>query len=125
MPRSSPRAWPSSCRRLDQARQADRSPVGRLRRDLALVVRPRGWWASPRRATVAGVLVLIALILAALVIVSIGSRRHLPPPFGVADNGRIAFVQQGHVYQHLRPTGRRRSSADIWARTRDRAQVLA
>lgn len=81
-----------------RARQADGSPIGRLRRDIALAVRPGAWWASPRRATLAGVLVLAALILVALLIVVVGSRRHLPPPIGLAGNGRIAFVQEGHVF---------------------------
>jgi len=81
-----------------QARKSDRSPVGRLRRDLALVVRPRVWWASPQRATLTGVLVIVALILVALLIVVVGSRRHLPPPFGLAGNGRIAYVDKGHIY---------------------------
>jgi Tol biopolymer transport system component len=39
---------------------------------------------------------LIAAVLAALVLV--GSRPKLPPPFGVADNGRIAFMSDQQLY---------------------------
>ena len=81
-----------------RARQVDRSPIRRLARDLTLVVRPGAWWASPRRASFAGILLLIALILVARLIVVVGSRRHLPPPIGPAGNGRIAFVQDGQVF---------------------------
>jgi Tol biopolymer transport system component len=80
-----------------RARSADASAIGRVRRDLGVLLRPRAWGAWPRRTALGGVLILIALILAALLIVVVGSRRHLPPPFGLAANGQIAFVRDGKL----------------------------
>ena len=44
-------------------------------------------------------LVVLALIVAALVAVGLlaGTRRHVPPPFGLAANGQIAFVSDGKL----------------------------
>ena len=44
-------------------------------------------------------LVALALIVAALVAVGLlaGTRRHVPPPFGLAANGQIAFVSDGKL----------------------------
>jgi len=54
----------------------------------------------PRRTTAVPVrplllLALLAVLIAALVVVAVGSRRPLPPPFGVADNGLIAYSEGG------------------------------
>jgi TolB protein len=43
-------------------------------------------------------LLLVALILAALVAVAIGSRPSLPAPFGPAGNGLIAFAKAGDIF---------------------------
>jgi len=80
-----------------RARSRDASWLGRLSRGLAVTPRIREWWASPRRVALGGILVLIALVLFGLLVVIIGSHRRLPPPFGLAGNGRIAYVEQGHV----------------------------
>jgi Tol biopolymer transport system component len=46
-----------------------------------------------------GVLALLAILLAALLAVYAGSQQHaLPPPFGVAGNGTIAYSQDGDIY---------------------------
>jgi dipeptidyl aminopeptidase/acylaminoacyl peptidase len=46
-----------------------------------------------------GVLALIAILLGALVAVYIGTRpQRLPPPFGIADNGGIAYSSDGDIY---------------------------
>ena len=46
-----------------------------------------------------GVLALIAILLAALLAVYIGSQRaQLPPPFGVAANGVVAYSTSGDIY---------------------------
>jgi dipeptidyl aminopeptidase/acylaminoacyl peptidase len=46
-----------------------------------------------------GVLALLAILLAAALAVYIGTRpNRLPPPFGVADNGSIAYVIDGDIY---------------------------
>jgi Tol biopolymer transport system component len=52
--------------------------------------------AVPRLAPV---LLLVGLLLAAaLAILVIGSRPKLPPPFGIAGNGRIAYLSDGQIY---------------------------
>jgi Tol biopolymer transport system component len=45
------------------------------------------------------ILVFVALLIAALVgaALLVGSQRPLPPPFGVADNGRIAYLSNGVI----------------------------
>jgi dipeptidyl aminopeptidase/acylaminoacyl peptidase len=57
------------------------------------VIAPR----LPLRAVGLGLL-LIALILAALVAVAIGSRPNLPAPFGPAGNGLIAYSRAGDIF---------------------------
>lgn len=84
------------------ARAQDASRIGRLGRDLrpawsavAASLRPE----SRARSGLAWMLLLVALLLAAaLVVVVVGSARRLPPPFGLAGNGRIAFMSDGHVF---------------------------
>ena len=56
---------------------------------------PRRATAVPGRALL--LLALLALLIAALVAVGVGSRRPLPPPFGVADNGVIAYTADGEI----------------------------
>ena len=56
-----------------------------------------------RRVTaprLAPLLLLVGLLIAALLaaLVYIGSRPKVPPPFGVADNGRIAFLSDNQLY---------------------------
>jgi Tol biopolymer transport system component len=88
---------------LPQARRAraqDRSRAGRLLRDLRLAAANlTSRTATRSRYAIAGVslLALIAVLLALLVIV-VGSQRRLPPPFGFAANGQIAYAADGHVY---------------------------
>src|SRR5262245_7940219 len=78
-----------------RARAQDGSFVGRLIRDLgAQRWTPRG--ATPRLALV--MILLVLALLAALVVAYIGSQRRLPPPFGLASNGAIAYVNQNHVF---------------------------
>ena len=68
-----------------------RLPERWLPMQLALRAQPR-----PRLVPI---LVAIALIVAALVAVGLfaGSRRHVPAPFGIAANGRLAFVSDGRL----------------------------
>jgi Tol biopolymer transport system component len=81
-----------------RSRAQDGRRLGRLLRDLRLPV-TRGWLAAGRRTAVAGMtLVIVALLLAAMVIFLVGSRRHVPPPFGPAANGRIAYIADGQVF---------------------------
>jgi len=57
--------------------------------------------ATPLRAAprLAPVLLLIALLLAAIVgIAVVGSQPRLPDPFGLAANGRVAYVSNGQIY---------------------------
>jgi Tol biopolymer transport system component len=52
-----------------------------------------------RRATALAMTVLVALLLlVGLFIVVVGTGPELPPPFGRADNGRIAFVKGYHIF---------------------------
>jgi len=62
-----------------------------------------------RRATaprLAPLLLLVGLLIAALLaaLVYVGSRPKVPPPFGVADNGRIAFLSDNQLYS-VQPDG--------------------
>ena len=78
--------------------------------------RQRPWWSSPgtflpmnptvtrlwtvRPASLRTVLLLglVALVIAALVAVLVGSRRPLPPPFGVARNGELVSSANGDIF---------------------------
>jgi len=53
--------------------------------------------ATPRLAPL---LLLVGLLIAALLaaLVYVGSRPKVPPPFGVADNGRIAFLSDDQIF---------------------------
>ncbi|HEX2753859.1 MAG TPA: hypothetical protein VHM48_00250 [Candidatus Limnocylindrales bacterium] len=83
-------------------RAQDASRIGRLRRDLgsawqsiAATIRPN---ARARSGMAWALLIVTLLLAAALVAVLAGSHRRLPPPFGLAGNGRIAFMADGHVF---------------------------
>lgn len=53
---------------------------------------------GPLSPAVLALLVVAALVLAALVALSIGSALRVPPPFGEAANGQIAYEQNGAIY---------------------------
>jgi Tol biopolymer transport system component len=60
------------------------------------------WQPVPRAVPV---LVMLALLVAAaLVVLAVGGRKPLPPPFGPADNGRIAYVSNGQLWT-IEPNG--------------------
>ncbi len=75
-------------------------------------IRPLPWWLSAGRWIPAGwepwlrqaprlvpILILIALLIAIGAAISVvGSHRRLPPPFGLAAPGEVAFVADGHVW---------------------------
>jgi Tol biopolymer transport system component len=54
---------------------------------------------APQLARTTSLVVLVALLIALAIAAAIyiGSQRRLPPPFGPAANGDIAFVSDGHV----------------------------
>ncbi|MFL5683933.1 MAG: TolB family protein [Chloroflexota bacterium] len=68
------------------------------------VIAPR----LPLRAVGLGLL-LIALILAALAAVAIGSRQNLPAPFGPARNGLVAYSKGGDIFVVDRASGEARA----------------
>jgi Tol biopolymer transport system component len=60
------------------------------------------WQPVPRAVPV---LVLLALLVAAaMIVLAVGGRKPLPPPFGPADNGRIAYVSNGQLWT-IEPNG--------------------
>ncbi len=83
-----------------RARSRNRGRAARLLWDLRLAAATltrRTLTGSRSAVAVLGALVLIAVLLALLLVI-VGSHRRLPPPFGVAGNGTIAYVANGHVY---------------------------
>jgi Tol biopolymer transport system component len=54
-----------------------------------------------------GLLVVLALLVAAVVGISVGSRRSLPAPFGTAGNGLVAYSWGGDIYTVDPRTGTR------------------
>jgi WD40-like Beta Propeller Repeat len=86
--------------------------------------RQRPWWSSPERwlpmditayrttfnrpAYVRGIalLIVLALLIAAVVAVGIGSRRPLPAPFGLAQNGAVVTSANGDIFALEPKTGR-------------------
>src|SRR5262249_21787965 len=77
-----------------RARARDRRFAGRIWRDVrALTGQPV---AIPRALGFVVAVLVIALV-AGLVIVYVGSQRRLPPPFGLARNGAIAYIADDHV----------------------------
>jgi Tol biopolymer transport system component len=84
---------------VGRARARDRRALGRLLRDLQAVAAGRPIVSTNARQTLAiGLAVVILLLLATTVLILVGSRRQLPPPFGPAANGHIAFVAENHVF---------------------------
>jgi len=58
-------------------------------------------------------LLLLAALLLVILVVIVGSQKRLPPPFGFAANGEIAYVADGHVYlADLNGTNRRQVAFD-------------
>jgi dipeptidyl aminopeptidase/acylaminoacyl peptidase len=58
-----------------------------------------GWRpAGSRYALVGATFLLLAALLLVLLVVIVGSQKRLPPPFGFAANGVIAYDRGGHVY---------------------------
>jgi hypothetical protein len=85
-----------------------------LQDSIGVVPQRSGWWptvttpASMSRVPWRGfgVLAVIAILLAALVALLVGSRSsRVPPPFGPADNGVIALGQNGDLYTVNPATG--------------------
>ena len=63
--------------------------------------------SSPRIPwRIVGVLAVLAILIAAMVAVYIGSQRRLPEPFGQAANGSIVFVTDGDIYTADPVTGK-------------------
>ena len=83
--------------RVRRARAQDASRMGRLLRDLRLAA-GRAWRpAGPRRVAVVAMTLLLAALLIVLLAIFVGSHRRVPPPFGPAANGVIAYDANGHV----------------------------
>ena len=51
-----------------------------------------------RHSRLVPILVIIALVVAALGVAIVASQRRLPPPFGLAAPGSVAFVADGHLW---------------------------
>ncbi len=85
--------------RVRRARAEDRGRFARLLRDMRLAVAGAAGWrpTKSRYALVAVSLLLLAAVLLTLLAVIAGSQKHLPPPFGLAGNGQIAYVADGHI----------------------------
>jgi Tol biopolymer transport system component len=82
--------------RAERARSQDRSLLGRLRRDLR-------WTTAashpiPRTPAIALLGLMVSLLLLGLLLILASGRPHRPPPFGLADNGRVAFVKGDHIF---------------------------
>ena len=87
--------------RARSARAEDQSRMGRVFRDLRTAAASATAWrpTGPRRFVLVGAsLLLLAALLLILLVVIVGSQKRLPPPFGIAANGEIAYVAGGHVY---------------------------
>ena len=101
--------------RARRARAQDRGAVGRLLRDARVATSAvAGWRPTRSRYALVGIslLVFAALVLVILVVI-VGSQKRLPPPFGFAANGEIAYVADGHVYlADLNGTNRRQVAFD-------------
>ncbi|MEA2547225.1 MAG: hypothetical protein QOI09_2498, partial [Chloroflexota bacterium] len=81
-----------------------------------IATRQRPWWSSLRRwlpveVTLPGapltrsgswrpilVLAALGLLVAALLLLAVGSRRHLPQPFGPARNGALVIGHDGDLF---------------------------
>jgi Tol biopolymer transport system component len=92
----------------DLLHKALRIEVAQLPSDLvrdvhdAIALTPRAGrfpWDGRFRGSVAGVALLATLLLlTALAVGLVGSQRRLPPPFGLAANGVVAYLSNGRVY---------------------------
>jgi Tol biopolymer transport system component len=82
--------------RAARATSQDGSLPGRVRRHLRSI----GTWPVPIRRTpaLALVVLIVSLLLLGLLLALAGSRPRVPAPFGVADNGRVAFVKGDHIF---------------------------
>ena len=101
--------------------------TGRMRRRPAWLL-PERW--IPMQLTmrlqpiprIAAVLVILGLIVAlAAVVVMIGSRPAVLEPFGLAGNGRIAFVSRRHLHRQPRRHGRGGYCQRVWTSTDDQS----
>jgi dipeptidyl aminopeptidase/acylaminoacyl peptidase len=82
-----------------RARRQDRSWIGQRRREIAAIATPpRRWQPSPSPVPALVSLLVLAAIVVSLVAVLVGSARRLPAPFGLAANGELAYVANGHVF---------------------------
>src|SRR4051812_42968519 len=79
-----------------RARARDRSVVGRLQRDLRAAF--AGGLPIRRTVALAALMLIASLLLVGLLLSVAGSRPQLPPLFGLAGNGRIAFVNGYHIF---------------------------
>jgi dipeptidyl aminopeptidase/acylaminoacyl peptidase len=86
--------------RVRAARAQDATRLGRVRRDVQMAIAGRvvPFGSSPAQTRLAALLLVGLLIAATLIALIVGSAHRLPPPFGLAANGRIAYVADGHVY---------------------------
>ncbi len=83
-----------------KARAQDGTRIGRLRREVraGLAWRPMPWGSWPAESRLVA-LILVGLLIATTVLIGIvASARRLPAPIGLAANGRIAYVADGHIY---------------------------
>jgi Tol biopolymer transport system component len=82
--------------RAARATSGDGRLLGRLRRQL----RSTGAWPVPIRRTPALALIglIVSLLLLGLLLALAGSRPRVPAPFGLAGNGRVAFVRGNHIF---------------------------
>ncbi len=80
-------------------------------------------WVAARGALVLALVAMFVLCLVAIALV-VGSQRRLPPPFGVAGNGLMAFDSAGAIYvvdqagsvTQRAPSAGARNSAPTWSR---------
>ena len=83
--------------RVRRARAQDASRFGRLLRDLRRAVGAAWRPAGARRVAVVAMTLLLVALLIVLLAIFVGSHRRVPPPFGPAANGVIAYDVNGHV----------------------------
>ena len=98
-----------------EARATSRAPAGLLGTALGQIeaTNQRSGWLVPdrwlsaaatvrlarvRRGSVRVAFAALLIAIAAAVVLMVGSQRRLPPPFGLAKAGLIAFVSSGHVF---------------------------
>jgi WD40-like Beta Propeller Repeat len=102
---------PSSANYLDEVleRVADvrqRRAWTSIRRWVPLELPPTPWaFGRPLEIRAIVVLAILALVLAALGVMAIGSSRHFPPPYGLARNGLLISSSGGDLFRVDRATG--------------------